>query len=432
MAGDNDMAGIARHTVTKRMLALAAGTALPLGALVLAGFDEDPARAATAPALTQPREEALVGIVAERLVEGVALPTFKADAAWPSLPDDMILGQVPGVTVDASDTVWIVQRPNSLDQHEAGLAQEPASTLSCCRPAPHVMNFSAEGALLRAWGGPELAPDIAGENQWPTNIHGIFAAADGTIWVGGAGKGDHVVVNLTADGKYLRQFGKRGATAGNASRDTLGNPSDIYASGDSVLVSDGYINKRVVQLDAGDLSLRRLWGAYGKAPGSGERAEPFDQSQASSNRDGGADPASGEFGDIVHCVERDGEGLIYVCDRRNNRIQVFREKAGKDGALEFVRDIVIAPGTGGLRSASDVAFSPDGRFLYVADMANAKIWILLRESAQVVGSVGRVGRYPGQFFWLHSVATDSKGNLYTSEVGTGRRVQKLVFAGMSE
>ncbi|MEE3153991.1 MAG: hypothetical protein VX309_00495, partial [Pseudomonadota bacterium] len=100
------------------------------------------------------------------------------------------------------------------------------------------------------------------------------------------------------------------------------------------------------------------------------------------------------------------------------------------GGLEFVRDIVIAPGTGGLRSASDVAFSPDGTYMYVADMANAKVWILGRESGEVIGNFGRVGRYPGQFFWLHSVAVDSRGNVYTTEVGTGRRVQKFVPVGM--
>ncbi|MCJ2185894.1 NHL repeat-containing protein [Novosphingobium beihaiensis] len=373
--------------------------------------------------------ESLVRIESEHLAPDVPMPLFQADAEWPRLPADTILGQVPGLSVDGEDRVWIVQRPNSLNQHEAGLAQDPPTTQGCCRPAPHVMRFSADGQLLAAWGGPELAPSRNGETQWPSNVHGIFAAQDGTVWIGGNGKGDHVVLNFTAEGQYLRQIGKRGRTAGNLSRDSLGNPADISQTGGKVLVADGYINKRIVAFDAADLSFERTWGAYGGTPGASVRAQPFDQSQAASTRDGGADPQAREFGDIVHCVERGPDALIYVCDRRNNRIQVFRDEGEK---LEFVRDIVIAPETGGLRTASDVAFSPDGQFLYVADMANGKVWVLLRESDRVIGSFGRNGRYPGQFIWLHSVETDSLGNVYTSEVGTGRRVQKFVLTGMSE
>lgn len=378
-------------------------------------------------------EVALVAVESEHLAPSVPMPRFKADASWPKLPADTILGQIPGLSVGPDDSVWIVQRPNSLDVHEAGLAADPPTTLSCCRPAPHVINFAPDGTLRRAWGGDSHAPEIGGTSQWPANVHGLFAARDGTVWIGGNGKDDHVVLQFTADGRFLRQFGQRGKSEGNASSRYLGNPSDVFADGDSVLVSDGYINKRIVQLKEKDLSLLRFWGAYGAQPGGGTRAQPFDQSQAASTGDGGADPASRSFGDIVHCVERGPEGLIYVCDRRNNRIQVFRETPGEgdeSGGLEFVRDIVIAPRTGGLRSASDVAFSPDGDYMYVADMANAKVWILGRESGEVIGNFGRVGRYPGQFFWLHSVAVDSRGNVYTTEVGTGRRVQKFVPVGL--
>ena len=373
--------------------------------------------------------QALVKVVSEHVAPDVPMPLFQADAAWPRLPADTILGQVPGLSVDDEDTVWIIQRPNSLDMHEAGLGQEPPTTQGCCKPAPHVMRFAEDGRLLAAWGGEDLAPKIDGESQWPSNVHGIFAADDGTIWIGGNGKGDHAVLNFTADGTYLRQIGQRGRTAGNLSRDSLGNPADISQTRGKVLVADGYINKRIVAFDAADLSFERTWGAYAGTPGASVRDQPFDQSQAASTGDGGADPQAREFGDIVHCVERGPDALIYVCDRRNNRIQVFRESAGQ---IEFLRDIVIAPETGGLRTASDVAFSPDGRYLYVADMANGKVWILLRENDRVIGSFGRNGRYPGQFIWLHSVETDSKGNVYTSEVGTGRRVQKFVLTGMSD
>jgi DNA-binding beta-propeller fold protein YncE len=253
--------------------------------------------------------------------------------------------------------------------------------------------------------------------------------AGGTVWVGGNGDDDHVVLNFTADGNYIRQFGRRGATGGNDSESTLGNPADIADDGESVLVADGYINKRIVQLGEEKLAYMRSWGAYAEAPGDRTREGSFDQSQATSTSDGGANPQSRSFGDIVHCVVRGPDNTIYVCDRRNNRLQLFRETG--DG-IAFLQDIVIAPQTGGTRTASDVAFSPDGTYVYIADMMNGKVWILLRETHEILGSFGRNGRYPGQFIWLHSVDVDSKGNVYTTEVSTGRRVQRFIFQGLLE
>ncbi|ARU15324.1 two-component regulator propeller domain-containing protein [Croceicoccus marinus] len=373
--------------------------------------------------------DTLVDIVSEHVDEDVPMPLFQADASWPRLPEDTILGQSPGLAVDSQDTIWVLTRPNSLDPTESGLAQDPPIALACCRLPPHVLRFDQEGNLLSGWGGPQLAPGEGEGEQWPANVHGLYVDDDGTVWIGGNGDGDHVVLNFTADGQFIRQFGMRGETDGNESRTTLGNPADIAANDESVLVADGYINKRVVELSDADLAMTHLFGAYGAVPGGGTRDEPFDQSQASSTADGGADPESRIFGDIVHCVVRGPDSTIYVCDRRNNRLQLFRETA--DGA-EFLRDIVIGAGTGGTRSASDVAFSPDGTYVYVADMMNGRVWVLLRETHEMVGSFGRNGRYPGQFIWLHSVDVDSMGNVYTTEVGSGRRVQRFVFQGLSD
>lgn len=387
---------------------------------------------AAAAALTAPlpaMADTLVDIVSERVDESVPMPLFKADAAWPRLPEDIILGQSPGLAVDSQDTIWVLTRPNSLDPTESGLAQDPAIALACCKLPPHVLRFDQEGNLLSGWGGPQLAPGDGDAEQWPANVHGLYVDDEGTVWIGGNGDGDHVVLNFTADGQFIRQFGTRGETAGNESRTTLGNPADIAANDESVLVADGYINKRIVELSDADLAMTHLFGAYGEVPGGGTRDEPFDQSQASSTADGGANPESRIFGDIVHCVVRGPDSTIYVCDRRNNRLQLFRETA--DGA-EFLQDIVIGAGTGGTRTASDVAFSPDGTYVYVADMMNGRVWVLLRETHEVVGSFGRNGRYPGQFIWLHSVDVDSKGNVYTTEVGSGRRVQRFVFQGLSD
>lgn len=383
----------------------------------------------------------LVDIVSERVNDDIPVPTFKVDTNWPKLPDDLILGQIPGLSVAEDDTIWILTRPNSLGATEAGRDTNPPITEACCSAPPHVIQFDQAGNILRKWGGTELAPGESvvegsgrnrtetGDEQWPANVHGLYVDKDETVWIGGNGNGDHVVLNFTKDGEFIRQIGERQTTQGNASQRFLGNPADIAADGYSVLVADGYINKRIVEFKHNDLEFEQLWGAYGENPDGGTRDEPFDQSQATSTGDGGADPDSRSFGDIVHCVVRGPDRTVYVCDRRNNRLQLFRET---DGGIEFVKDIVIAPGTGGTRSASDVAFSPDGKYVYVADMMNGRVWVLLRETHEVVSWFGRNGRYPGQFIWLHSVDVDSAGNVYTTEVNTGRRVQRFVFQGMAE
>ena len=380
--------------------------------------------------------DTLVEVTSEHIKEDVPMPQFKVDTSWPKLPDDMILGQIPGLSIAQDDTVWVLTRPNSLGPTETGRDTSPPITAACCTKPPHVLQFDQEGNLLRQWGGPALAPGEStvtgsgrnrseeGDEQWPANVHGLYVDKSDTVWIGGNGNGDHVVLNFTKDGEFIRQIGRRQSTQGNASQRFLGNPADIAADGDSVLVADGYINKRIVAFGHNDLAFDRLWGAYGADPDGGTRDEPFDQSQATSTGDGGANPESRSFGDIVHCVVRGPENTVYVCDRRNNRLQVFRET---DAGIEFLQDVVIAPETGGTRTASDVAFSPDGTYIYVADMMNGRVWILLRKSHEIVGWFGRNGRYPGQFIWLHSVDVDSAGNVYTTEVNTGRRVQRFVL-----
>ncbi|WP_375211238.1 hypothetical protein [Hyphococcus sp.] len=356
------------------------------------------------------------------------IPRFKADAAWPDLPDDLILGQVPGLAVGGDDNVWILQRPNSLGFSDTGLAQEPPIAV-CCRPAPHVIKFSQSGELLDAWGGPALAPETGGVNQWPANVHGLLVDEAGTVWIGGNGDGDHVVLNFNADGEFIRAVGRRNDTAGNFDRATLGNPADIAPGRDGeILIADGYINKRIIGFDE-DGDFTRFWGAYAASPDDETREGAFDQSQASSNADGGADPESKTFGDIVHCVVKGPDDRIYVCDRRNNRLQVF--ETSEDGETVFLQDIVFAPETGGTRTVSDVAFSPDNAFMYVSDMMNGQVWILDAKTYEFLGAIGRNGRYPGEFIWLHSVDVDSDGNIYTTEVNTGRRVQKFVFTGVN-
>ncbi|MFC6196480.1 beta-propeller fold lactonase family protein [Ponticaulis profundi] len=401
-----------------------AGVSLGLAALLSSGAMANEQSSEDAGSTT-----ALIPLEFEILTDAdVELPRFKVDAAWPDMPAEMIIGQVPGLAVDKNDVVWLAHRPQSLSFSDIGLASDPPQAF-CCKPGPTIMKFAQDGEYLGGWGGPETGPMAEGTNQWPRNVHGLYIDDDMSVWVGGNGDGDHVVLNFTEDGEFIRQIGTHGETDGNASETTLGNPADIWRGLGDVVIADGYINKRIVSFDDDALGFQGAWGAYATDPSGGTREGSFDQSQANSDADGGANPKARSFGDIVHCVVGTDDGHVYICDRRNNRAQLFKRTAA--GEMEFVKDIVIAPETGGTRTVSDIAFSPDGKFIYMADMMNSNIWILDRESHEPLARIGRVGRYPGQFTWLHSVVVDSDGNIYTSEVGTGRRVQKLVFLGNS-
>ena len=358
---------------------------------------------------------ALVNLHTEILSESaVPVPLFEADAAWPELPSDWIIGQASGVAVDANDNVWIVHRPGSLDASELGREQDPPAAV-CCRAAPPVLQFSPTGELLAAWGGPEDAPDIDGVNQWPASMHGIFIDDAQTVWLAGNGAGDHVVLHYTMDGEYLGQFGLRETTGGDLDTETLGRPADVFHDAETgeVLVADGYDNHRIFGFDAESGEFTRYWGAFGNEP----TAPAPDQPRS---------PEAPVFANPTHCVLKTSDDFIYVCDRRNNRLQLFRDSGGD---IEFVETIGLAPTTGFTGSATDVALSPDETHLYVADMANGRIWVLLRETHEPLAVIGRNGRYAGEFTWLHSIAVDSGGNIYTTEVYNGRRVQKLVRVG---
>ncbi|MEC7931610.1 MAG: hypothetical protein VX218_04880, partial [Pseudomonadota bacterium] len=207
-------------------------------------------------------EPALAPLAFEQIAPpGTRMPRFKVDAAWPRMPGDLLLGQVSGVAVGPDDSVWVVHRPHSLTATDTGLAQTPPTAV-CCKPAPPVVHFAQDGRYLGGWGGAASAPTVEGVNQWPASLHGIFVDKAGTVWFGGNGKGDHVVMNYSPDGRYIRSFGRRDKTGGNDATDLLGNPSDVNHSDGMVLISDGYTNRRVIGFDAGSNAYRGRWGAY--------------------------------------------------------------------------------------------------------------------------------------------------------------------------
>jgi DNA-binding beta-propeller fold protein YncE len=312
---------------------------------------------------------------------------------------------VAGGAVDSRGHVWIVQRPRSLSERERGAELTPPYG-KCCVAAPPVIVFDQSGNVVRAWGGP--GPGY----EWPASEHGIFVDDTDSVWLAGNGDDDSQLLKFTLDGQFLLQIGRSGASRGSNDTANLGSPADISVdtTAREVYVADGYRNRRVIVFDSDTGAYKRHWGAYGQRP-SDDATPAYDPRQ----------PPSRQFGTPVHCVRPTRDGLVYVCDRTNDRIQVFR----KDGT--FVSEAFFERETLFSGSVSELAFSPDSdqAFIYMVDGVNNEMRIVDRATSAVLGRVGRAGRYAGQFHVVHNVAVDAQGNVYTTEVNTGQRVQKF-------
>lgn len=332
------------------------------------------------------------------------VPQFKVDPFWPKpLPANWMLGQVAGIAVDRHDNVWIVHRPATLLDDEKGAQLNPPTT-KCCLAAPAVLQFDPQGNLLRSWGGKGPGYD------WFESEHGLFVDDEGNVWVGGNSPKDHHIVKFTPDGRFLQQLGRPGKSEGSNSQTQLGRPAHMVVSGGELYVADGYGNRRIVVFDAATLKYKRHWGAYGETPHD-NKLPPYDPRAALMR----------SFSSPVHCVRVSNDGLVYVCDRANDRIQVF-DKGGR-----FVKEFRVEPETLQNGSVWDLVLSEDKaqKYLIVANGANGYMLVLNREDGQVVSTFSRPGRMAGELRWVHNVAIDSKGNVYTAEVGFGRRVQKF-------
>ena len=371
----------------------------------------------------------------------VQAPRFEVDPLWPKpLPNKWLLGQTIGVSVDAQDHVWIIHRAGSLEPGEVHATTTP-KTAQCCAPAPPILEFDPDGTLVGHWGGPGQGYD------WPDSNHGITVDHNGNVWIGGNGRGappagrgqpaaglnreqietqtggttsfnDNMVLKFTRAGKFLMQIGKPSSSKGSNDIANLRLPAKTFLDRETneLYVADGYGNHRVIVFDAETGKYKRHWGAYGHKPDDVDlgRYDPK------------APPAQ-QFRNPVHCADLSRDRLLYVCDRVNDRIQVFKT----DGT--FVKEAFFNRETLGSGSAWDVAFSRDAQqtYLYLADGENSKVHVILRNTLELLTSFGEGGRQPGEFYGVHSLATDSKGNLYTTETYRGQRVQRFVYKGLA-
>ncbi len=355
----------------------------------------------------------------------VDAPYFEVDPFWPKpLPNHWLLGSTIGVDVDERDHVWIIHRSSAtLNNNERGLELTPP-TGECCAGAPPVLEFDAAGTLVGSWGGPGQG------YEWPASNHGITVDHRGNVWIGGNGQEDSQVLKFDRTGKFLLQVGRSEARRGppdeNGRPTYVGNSIDQVSFGrvakifvdpreNEAYLGDGYLNKRVAVIDADTGRLKRFWGAYGNPPNDADLG-PYRPDA----------PPAQQFRNPVHCADMSTDRLVYVCDRANNRLQVFRP----DGS--FVKEAVFAKASLGEGAVWDIAFSPDPqqRFIYLADGRNMKVRVVRRDTLEELTNFGDGGRQPGQFFGVHSIATDSRGNLYTTETYEGKRVQKFVYKGL--
>jgi len=361
------------------------------------------------------------------------VPQFRVDSSWPKpyplAPHPTsgrmvpwITGEVAGTCVDSQDHVFIVTRGNI-----AGLSgPEDAKGVA----APPVIEFDPAGNVVAAWGN---------RNVLPNGIHGCFVDYQNNLWI--AGNGDGIVQKYSHSGTLLLQIGTRGVcdnppanTCGNSGANPLANqshtllnqPADMWVDPNpdpvtgqrgSVYIADGYGNHRVVVFSAAGAYLRQ-WGGV-----AGTVNNPVSDYPALFGAGDGGHP---------HCVVGGNDGLMYVCDRQNDRIQVFT----KTGS--FVRVIAVVPGTGQTQgpygalniigSAWDLDFSNDVQqtFMIEVDGGNEQLHFMDRQTGSILASLGQPGHEAGKFIFLHSVAKDSKGNLYTGETINGRRIQKFV------
>jgi DNA-binding beta-propeller fold protein YncE len=342
-------------------------------------------------------------------------PSYEVDPSWPKpLPDKWVTGSVGGVCTDAQDHVFIVNRGN-LTENE----------LDAGRQAPPVIEFDSQGNVVNSWGDRETLPE---------GLHGCFVDYQNNVWL--SGSEDGVVQKYAHNGsRLLLQIGTKGVAdssdgtvkgiALNSSHTAFDRPSGV----------------------AVDPSTGEVYVADGEEPGSNHRVAVFDRNGRFQRQwvlqrtKAEAEAGEGDsFMQVPHCVAIGNDGLVYVCDRRGDRVQVF-DKMGnfqKNILVPYEKRSQYEPGRGHVPRAWGTAewlgFSADQahRFMYVLNEDNEQVDILDRASGKILSSFGRAGHQVGEFSYAHTLAVDSKGNVYIGEAGgeeAGNRVQKFKIAG---
>ena len=349
-------------------------------------------------------------------------PRFEVDPSWPKIPNGWALGQVSSAAIDNQDNVWVLHRPRVV---RPGL-----------KTGPPVMEFDAAGNYVQGWGGAAAGYD------WPETEHGIYVDYKGYVWICGSGDDDQVL-KFTQAGKFVMQIGRKGRKKTNQDTGSFWKPTEmaVYPKTNELFVSDGYGNKRIIVFDADTGAFKRMWGAFGKAPQDGSSAASGGEAPGGpanseltripAKEIDPKDPGPPQF-DTAHDVKISNDGFVYVSDRGGKRVQVFTIN-GEFVAQTFIDRWCEAPHCGNGQTVASTAFSADPaqRFLYVASRSPERIWVLDRKTLQPLDSFGRPGVGPGEFYVLHHLAADSKGNLYASEVEDGRRIQRFNLQGSS-
>jgi DNA-binding beta-propeller fold protein YncE len=364
----------------------------------------------------------------------VMAPSFEVDPYWPKpLPNHWVTGSTIGVSVDAQDNVWTIHRPNTVeanfkaadimvgdargrdDEAQPGAAVATSSADStpigrCCKVAPPVLVYDQAGTLVKSWGGPGIGYD------WPDSNHGVTVDHAGNVWLAGNGQKDTQLLKFDGNGKFLLQIGKHGVHNGSNDTDNLWQPTKIWedVTANEIYVGDGYGNRRVIVFDVETGKYKRHWGAYGNKP-SDEKVPAYNPKGTPSK----------QF-NTVHCAIVSNDRFVYVCDRVNDRVQVFRT----DGT--FVKEVIFDPDTYRSGSVWEMTFSrdPQQTYIYMANGVNQTIHVVLRSTLEVLTSFGDGGRQPGQFYGVHNLDTDSKGNLYATETYNGARIQRFLYKGL--
>jgi hypothetical protein len=346
-----------------------------------------------------------------RAQSNTSAPQFTVDPAWPTIPNGWVLGEVTSVSVDRNDNIWVLHVPQSIPEAERANA------------APPVLQFDSAGTLLSSWGGP------ADGAAWLGREHGIFVDDEDFVWLGGRagwpranppGNSDDMLLKLTMSGELVMQIGRRGASTGNLDTANVHQATDVFVDtqANEVYAADGYGNKRVIVFDSETGEFKRMWGAFGNPP------PPTFAPNAPAPQPQTTPEGPPEFG-LPHAIKVSRDGIVYVADRINNRIQMFTREG------EFIRQVrVTNEGSDVVPVPAGFAFSPDRdqQLLYVVDSGPMRVVIFDRRSMTQIGVVGKRGANPGEFDLVHHMAVDSKGNLYTAEIVNQRRAQKFVPA----